>query len=388
MLALLSALIASMPAEAQSETVLYNFCSRRGTCPDGAYPLSRLTADAAGNLYGTTHSGSSRYGSYGDVFEASSNGSGSRNETVLYAFTGGTDGAYPQFSPVTFDNLGNLYGTTQDGGAFGYGVVFELHPTGSGWTETVLHSFAGTGDGSGPDTGVIIDAAGNLYGAAPRGGPGNVGIVFELSPSGEDWTEQVIYTFDISLYFAPSGLTMDTRGNIFGAANLTVFELSPNGSGGWMPTVLHTFPGKYLGVVGTPALDNAGNMYGTLLLEKENGTMGVGEVYKMTQRNGQWKMQTLQRWEDGTGPYAGVVLDASGNIFGTTIGGGSNGQGTVFELVAVKNKPYKQEVLWNFNGADGGLPASSLILDSAGNLYGTAEFGGSIGFGTVFEVTP
>jgi uncharacterized repeat protein (TIGR03803 family) len=388
-LAVLSALllITARPARAQTETVLYNFCSLRGTCPDGADPISRLTADGAGNFYGTTHAGSSRDGSYGDVFELSPNGNGGWNETVLYAFTEGTDGGYPQFSPVVFDNLGNLYGTTQDGGVYGQGVVFELHPIGTSWTETVLYSFAGTGDGSGPDTGVIIDAAGNLYGATAQGGPGNVGTVFELSHSGGNWMEQVIYTFDSSLYFPPSGLMMDGGGNIFGAANLTVLELSPNGSG-WIPTVLHTFPGPYLGIEGTPALDAAGNIYGTIMRENEDGTMGPGQVYKLKQKDGQWTIQILQTWKDGFGPYyAGVVLDAAGNIYGTTIGGGTTGQGTVFELLATK-KAYQPKVLWSFNGTGGAQPASSLLLDDAGNLYGTAEFGGSIGYGTIFEVTP
>ena len=159
--------------------VLYSFAGGGA----GEYPQSRLTADAAGNLYGTTQDGGLGYGT---VYELSPNGN-VWNETVLYSFSGGVDGAYPGSSYVMFDNLGNLYGTTAQGGEFGYGVVFELSLAEGSWTETVLYNFTGGADGSNPENGLIMDSAGNLYGDNEKG-------IFELNHSEGVWTgEQVIY---------------------------------------------------------------------------------------------------------------------------------------------------------------------------------------------------
>jgi len=390
-LAVLSALllIAARPAQAQTETVLYNFTGGS----DGANPFSRLTSDGAGNFYGTTFSGG--LWGWGTVFELSPNGSGGWNETVLYSFTGGEDGSLPYFSYVIFDSVGNLYGTAQTGGANGYGVVFELSPVGTSWTETVLYSFAVGTDGFFPENGLIMDSAGNLYGKTLSGGSSNNGTVFELSPSGGGWKEQVIYS-EPKQYrgsYAP-GLTMDAAGNIFGiTGGSQVFELSPNGSGGWNPTILHGFPGgkDRASPEGTLALDKAGNLYGTTLI---GGAYGAGTVYKLSPgKFGKYGVTTLYSFTgggDGGNPWAGVVLDAAGNIYGTTVAGGECGYGcggTVFELVPpVCKGSYNEKVLWGFNGADGNDPVASLILDSAGNLYGTTQFGG--GWGDVFEVTP
>src|SRR5208282_1068891 len=224
---------ATHPAKAQTEAVLYNFTGN----PDGANPESRLTADSAGNLYGTTYSGG--LGS-GTVFELSPNSSGGWTETVLYNFCSESncgDGANPTYAYVTFDSQGNLYGTAYAGGANGYGVVYKLTPGQSGWTETVLYSFANSPDGANPVNGLIMDAAGNLYGTTYAGGSGGNGSVFELTPSGGNWTEEVIYNIS-STY---SGLAMDAHGNIVGTTYRTVFKLKPNGSGGWNPNVIFTF---------------------------------------------------------------------------------------------------------------------------------------------------
>ena len=400
-LAVLSALllIAARPAQAQtegavgskarkpSETVLYNFYYGS----DGAYPISRLTSDGAGNFYGTTCSYEGQGPGYGTVFELSPNGSGGWNETVLYSFTGGADGSNPMYSDVIFDSVGNLYGTTEFGGANGYGVVFELSPAGTSWTETVLHSFAWT-DGANPLTGVIMDPAGNLYGTTGYGGANGYGTVFEMSPSGGGWTEQVIYTLVYSSYTA--GLTMDAAGNIFGVSLSTVFELSPNGSGGWNATVIQTFCSRLKDgcfAVGTPALDQAGNLYG---MTADGGAKNYGTAYKLTPgENGKWTEKILHSFrsgKDGSHPWAGVVLDAAGNIYGTTLYGDEDDGGIVFELVAPvgTGKPYEEKILWSFTDMDGYWPHSSLILDSSGKLYGTTVFGGSNGVGVVFEVTP
>jgi len=395
-LAILSVLlIAARPALAQTETVLHSFT---GT-PDGAYPASRLTADGAGNLYGTTYEGGTGVNPFGTVFELSPDGSGGWNETVLYSFCSDgmycTDGGYPYYSYVMFDSSGNLYGTTSYGGTAGGGVLFELSPVGGGiWKETVLYNFGGSD--ALPTNGLIRDSAGNFYGVTDAGG-GFVGSVFEVSPSGDGWTEQVIYTFD-STY---AGLTMDSAGNIFGAGFTTVFELSPNGNGGWNPTVIHTFtssPKDGTAAYGTPVLDKNGNLYGTTLLGGAKD--GGGTVYKLSPGNKGWTEKILHSFEqngkEGGEPLAGVMLDAAGNIYGTASSGGKFGGGVVYELVAPVGKGgYTEKILRSFNIYDGCEPFSSLIQDSAGNLYGTTYHGGPlalcggqpVGDGVVFEVT-
>jgi uncharacterized repeat protein (TIGR03803 family) len=408
-LALLSALllIVARPAQAQIEAVLYNFCYT-GYCSDGQHPESRLTVDGAGNLYGTTHDG----GCPGDgncgrgvVFEISPNGQDNGGETVLYTFCseGGdncTDGANPNYSYVMFDSAGNLYGTTISGGAYGYGVVFELSPVGGAWTEAVLYSFTGGADGGFPVNGLIMDKAGNLYGTVKvsNNGQGGGGV-FELNPSGGGWTEQLIYGAEQGNY---SGLTTDAAGNIFGTTVSSVFELSPNGQGGWNPKVLYTFTlnGKDgYQPENAPVSDGAGNLYGTTV---NGGAKNAGTVYELISgKKGKWTEKVLYSFKgkgDSANPWGGVVLDAAGNIFGTTtyVDNSCGCDGTVFELVAPVGKgTYKEKVLWDFNrNGEGGVnPTGSLIMDSAGNLYGTTEYGGVEAYGgpnsgVVFELTP
>jgi uncharacterized repeat protein (TIGR03803 family) len=393
-LAVLTALllITARPAHAQGEAALYNFCAQPN-CTDGNGPQSRLTSDGAGNFYGTTASGGA-FG-YGTVFEVSANGSGGWNESVLYSFCSEgapncTDGAYPAYSYVIFDSARNLYGTAAMGGANGCGVVFELSPTGTSWMETVLFSFGLSGSGCAPVNGLIMDRAGNLYGVTNSFGDGTE-TVFELSQVAGVWTQQMIYDLGIA---APNsaGLTMDAAGNIFGTSLSTVFELSPNGSGGWNPTVIHTFTGAPKDgsdVQGTPALDQYGNLYGTT---DEGGERNYGTVYRLTPgQNGKWTEKVLYSFYGPPyhyNPWAGVVLDAAGNIYGTTLDGGEGG--SVFELlVPVGKAKYKEKALWAFDGEDGNEPYGSLILDSLGNLYGTtAGVYPTVFHGNVFGVNP
>jgi uncharacterized repeat protein (TIGR03803 family) len=396
-LSLATLFVATRPAHAQTETVLYSFCSQ-SNCTDGAYPQSRLTSDGAGNFYGTTWEGGmacagAEYGC-GTVFELSPNGSGGWDETVLYSFTGGEDGANPLYSYVLFDSLGNLYGTTNRGGTNGAGVVFELSPMGKSWKEIVLYNFCsqkGCTDGSAPENGLIMDTAGNLYGVTAQGGSDSAGTVFELSPSGGDWTEQVIYPYG-SL---TAGLTMDNAGNIFGVlvseteSSLLLIELSPNGEGGLNPNVIYDLGSRRHFQASTPVLDNEGNIYGTSSWASHTG--GPGNVYKLSlvtkgKKKGEWAKKTLYSFKSGY-PWPGIVFDAAGNIYGATFGGNSN-DGTVFELVANGKSSYQENTLWYFNGMDGDEPYASPILDSATNLYGTTSVGGAYGYGTVFEVTP
>ena len=197
-----------------------------------------------------------------------------------------------------------------------------------------------------------------------------------------------------------AGLTMDASGNIYGVTASTVFEVSKDSYGFWNGTVIHTFTGATKDgyyAAGTPALDQAGNLYGTTY---QGGARNYGTVYKLSlitkgKNKGKWKQAILHSFSAGNtgtgpnGPWGGVVLDAAGNIYGTTSNGGKYGGGTVFEIVApVGTGGYKARTLWNFKGSDGDNPRASLVLDSAGNLYGTTYYGGSSGYGVVFEVTP
>ena len=391
--AVLSALtlIAARPAQAQTETVLYNF--NGGS--DGYEPQSGLVSDGAGNFYGTTLLGGlgcpgNQYGC-GVVFEISPNGSGGWNESMLHSFSGPPDGANPFLAPMICDKAGNLYGTTEFGGTYNYGAVFELSPAGTSWTLTVLYSFSSYYDGVHPAAGLIMDAAGNLYGITSE--YESPGSVFELSPASDGWTYQVIYAVDTW-----GGLTADASGNIFGyTSSGTVFELSPNGNSGWNSAVIHTFagaPNDGASPQGSPVLDQAGNLYGATYY---GGVKNSGTVYKLIRPTRKWQkgiwqeviLHSFGSSKDGSNPYAGIVFDASGNIYGTTNGGGKLNDGTVFELAAQSGKGwYKEKVLWSFDGADGTWPRSTPVLDGAGNLYGTAVLGGSYNAGVVFQVTP
>jgi uncharacterized repeat protein (TIGR03803 family) len=394
MLAVFSALLlfAARPAEAQTETVLLSFTGDRG----GGSPNAGLTSDGAGNFYGTTPYGGliDGYDGSGIVFELSPNNATSGwHETILYSFTGGADGRSP-VGPVIFDSMRNLYGTTCCGGVNEQGVVYKLSRAGTSWTETVLYDFAGGTDGENPQTSLVMDSAGNLYGTT-LGCCGNpYGTVFELSPSGGGWKEQVIYSVQTSSY---ASLSIDGAGNIFGVGNDSVFELSPNGSGGWNPTVLHAFqggPNDGQTPQGTLVRDKAGSFYGTT---EYGGAEGVGTVYKLTHGKKGWREKILHSFrggaKDGSNPFAGVVLDAAGNIYGTTVLGGKYegryGSGTVFELVApVGSGVYKEKVLLNFNGKDGDSPDGNLFSDGSGRFCGTTDLGGAAGWGVVFKLTP
>lgn len=395
-LAVLSALLLIAAPRAQAQTncpfpegvpgcVLYNFAG----LTDGANPGSSLTWHN-GKLYGTTTSGGLGYGT---VFQLTPDGNHDSVETTLYSFCpiapSCADGANPTYSNVIFDSAGNIYGTAYAGGENGYGVVFELSLVSGTWTETVLHSFANSPDAANPVNGLIMDKAGNLYGAAYAGGTGNGnGAVFELSPSDGSWTEQVIYDIN-SVY---SGLTMNAAGNIFGTTYNTIFELVSNGSGSWNPQVIYTFIAADAATEGadpngTLAIDSAGNLYGTTL---RGGKNGYGTIYKLTlQKSGAWTEKLLTSF--GTAaeyPFAGPVFDSAGNLYGTTTEGGQHNDGTVWKLTKGATGTYSFKTVQYFGGENGNTPDGNLVLDSSGDVYGTTYQGGASGLGTVFEVNP
>jgi uncharacterized repeat protein (TIGR03803 family) len=322
----------------------------------------------------------------------------------VYSFTGGTDGGDPA-TPLTFDNAGNAYGTTAAGGDFDLGTVFMLTPTGQ---ETVLYSFTGGSDGQDPHGGVTLDSAGNLYGTTVAGGSGGLcagdgcGVVFELTPSGGSWTETTLYSFKgLNDGFGPGGgLVFDTAGNLYGTtpdggahSAGVVFELSP-AKYGWRHKVIHTFTGGKDGAVGSLGsllFDAAGNLYGVTEL---GGANGAGAVYELspTQR-GPWKTTVLYDFKgmpDAANPYGGLIFDKAGNLYGTTYFGGTNGMGTVFQLIPGPNRTWQENVLHSFQGGtDGSFPTSTLVFNAAGSLYGTTSTGGrpSCDCGTVFKLT-
>jgi len=373
-LALLAAILgllaaAAQAASAQSEIVLYSFTGGA----DGAYPCAALVRDTKGNLYSTTWVGGAD--DQGTVFEVTPSGT----ERVLHSFAAGADGAEPCAALVR-DTEGNLYGTTYLGGFFG-GTVFKVTPTG---TETVLYSFAGEPDGANPYAALVDDTEGNLYGTTIFGGVSDYGTVFELTPTGE---EKVLYSFGgahgENSYAA---LLQDGQGNLYGTTYFggahghgTVFEVTRTGT----EKVLHSFAagadgaGPFAGLV----RDTAGNLYGTTIF---GGTSGHGTVFKITPTGEEKVLHSFGAEPDGANPYALLVLDEQGNLYGTTYAGGAHGQGTVFEVT----KTGTEKVLYSFGGTHGANPYAALVRDTQGNLYGTTYAGGAHGQGTVFKLTP
>jgi uncharacterized repeat protein (TIGR03803 family) len=347
-------------------------------------------------------------------------------EVVLYSFgSNPNDGDIPN-GGLVFDSSGNLYGTTQRGGAYGGGTVFELTPTLSGgWTETVIYNFcsqAKCADGGVPEAGLIFDAAGNLYGTAAIGGMysggtcagAGCGTVFQLSPPsvpGGTWTQTVLWNFRGNLGgdgAQPRGrLTWDTAGNLYGTTvngpysfSLgTVFELSRNVDGGWTESILYAFckngppcPDGSEPNAGV-SFDDSANLYGTT----ESGGFDDqwGTVYRLSpQEDGTWEESTLHQFtpEGGGNPMSEVNFDQEGNLYGTFYDGRSGDPaqcGGLWKLSPRNDGSYSASaLLLNPSGANGCGPAASLFMDSkADTVFATTEEGSPLGKGTVFNVT-
>jgi uncharacterized repeat protein (TIGR03803 family) len=353
------------------ENILYNF----GGGADGAGPTCGVIRDAAGNLYGTTAGGGSGYGT---VYKLDTTG----HETVLHSFTAGQDGVTPQ-AGVTRDSAGNLYGTTIGGGLGFTGVVYKVTPTGG---ESVLYSFTGGSDGGFPYAGVVRDSAGNLYGAATIGGPSSGGVVYKLDPAGH---QTVLYGFGMGAGGSSpdSAPVLDSAGNLYGTTELgglanngVVYEIDNSGH----QTVLYSFPGDSGGADPTSGVirDSAGNLYGTA---GSGGPANAGVVYKLDSKGHQTVLHAFTGGVDGLEPYAGVILDSAGNLHGTTVYGGPANAGVVYKV----DSTGQETLLYSFTGgADGANPYAGVIRDSAGNLYGTTYGGGVSNAGVVFKVDP
>ncbi len=340
-----------------TETVLHTFAGGTdgatpyaGLVSDGAGNLYGATANG-----GKSHALQCSAGC-GTIFELSPANGGGWTETILHAFSGGRDGA-GAWSGLIRDTAGNLYGSTFGGGdltgvncaPYGCGVIFELSPTSTGWKETVLHAFTGGSAGAGPFGALVFDTVGNLYGTTTEGGfvDCSCGVVFKLTPVTGGWKETVLHTFT-----GPNGndpqtsLIFDPAGNLYGTTALggppedcddgcgTVFELTPTVSGPWTPTKVHIFTQQDQAAGDTPIggliRDSAGNFYGEA---NSGGTFG-GVIFKSSLVSGVWHYSVLFSFgaTGGEGPIGGLISDASGNFYGTASVGGANDAGTIFKI--------------------------------------------------------
>jgi uncharacterized repeat protein (TIGR03803 family) len=316
---------------------------------DGADPYGGVVISPNGALYGTAFSGN-----YGNVFELTPPATFCRsilcywNETILYNFMGTPDGNGPLYEDLAFDRAGDIYGTTYYGGTNNVGTVFELTPSGGGYTESILHSFGSGTDGAYPESGVVLDAAGNVYGTTAAGGTGTecngggCGTVYQLMPSNGGWAENVLVNFDGADGENPNGLIMDAFGSLYGTT-----------SGG--------------------------------------GQNGGGVVFKLARSGGGWSYAPLYSFSSGSCyPLSGVTMDAAGDLFGVCQIGGAHNDGWVYELTSCSQRCIAND-LHDFSGSDGANPWGGPVLDANGNLYGTTYYGGTgtcydEGCGVVWEI--
>ena len=394
---------ASIAFAAPVEKIIHTFTS----APDGSAPSARMIRDGKGNVYGTTMLGGAN--NQGCVFELSPNSDGTWTEAILYSFSG-PDGSAPVASLV-FDKAGNLYGTTAAGGVYDNGgVAFELSPSANGWTETVLHSFGNGFDGWDPQAEMVFDSAGNLYGTTQLGGAifghgdNNGGTVFRLSPGTGGWTETILYSFT-GEYLGPDpnlpagSIVFDKSGNIYGVAQSggangkgAVYQLTPAGDGSYTESVIYSFAGKDgQDPNSTLTFDGNGNLYGTTA---QGGHLvacfsGCGVVFKLSNNaNGAWSESVVHEFisSDGSAPIGRVAFDASGNLYAAAESGGAYSHGSVFKLLPLSDGSWGEVVLHNFTGGSDGAAPMGVTLTSSG-IFGTASAGGS-GSGVAFVIVP
>jgi uncharacterized repeat protein (TIGR03803 family) len=399
---------------AAHETILHSFSG-----PDGAWPnTGRLVADRAGNLYGATimgGSGSCRFRGKargcGVVFELVRAKRGQWSERVLYSFKNLADGAVPR-STLTLDRSGNIFGVTITGGNTGCapriwnqrgcGTVFELTPGHTTWRKQTIHVFSGGAGGGHPTSSLVLDSAGNVYGtticggAASCGGGAGAGVFFMLQQNGSGgWRENVLHIFGQKAGDSgyPGGdLTPKGKDTIYGVTAGSVYAMTRTRKSQWQETPLFLFnPNESGGFspAGAPVFDAAGNLYGVTYGGGNHlCSQGCGVVYELTpSASGTWSETVLYEFSggsDGAYPEGGLTMDSGGRLDGTTINGGdlkcNNGAGcgVVFQVHPMGTRS-PETVLHAFDGGstDGWLPLTAVTLDSAGNLYGTTQFGGT-----------
>jgi uncharacterized repeat protein (TIGR03803 family) len=341
----------------ENSTYAFNLLSSNDYDGAGAHPYARVIFGADGLLYGTTL-GRFYYGP-GTVFNlkppprACTTALCPWTGTTLYSFPGcdyAPDGCYPGYGDLIFDKAHNIYGTTISGGNGSYGVVYELMFSNGSYTINVLHGFSGL-DGANPEGGVILDNSGNIYGTTWQGGTYGYGTVYELMPAMLGYTEMLLHSFS-------------------------------DGSDGAHP---------WAGVTSDVHDPSSGNLFGAA---SDGGANGGGTVFELIPMNGSYAFKVLYSFSgtagNGCGPRASLTMDpATGNLYGTTFCDGANGYGNIFELTNVGGGNYAYTDLYDFTGGnDGGNPMSNVIMDSSGNLYGTASGGGAYAWGVVWEITP
>ena len=388
----------ALTAWASTEKVLWNF--EGGS--DGSGPWSNyFISDAKGNLYAATAAGGT-YGA-GVVFMLTPAG----KETVLYEFKGQSngDGAGPH-GHLTFDAKGNIYGTTQNGGTNDTGTVYELSPkSGGGWTEKVIYTFSAAGaDGADPSGGMTIAADGTMYSTTPDGGAFGAGTVFSLKKTSKGWKQTVILNLNGSSEggYPYEGLMMDAAGNLYGAAPTggasgqgVIYRLSHTKQG-WVDTVLHNFTGQNGDGSGLYWIDlisdKSGNIYGATSF---GGTNGTGMVWELVYSESKKTYSESILYEfgasgsgDGNNPYGGLGMDSKGNLYGTALNGGSSNLGAFYKLTK-QGKTWKETIVHSFTGAnDGAQPTGNPYINAKGRLYGMTETGGTSNLGIVYRITP
>jgi uncharacterized repeat protein (TIGR03803 family) len=411
-----------------TETVINNFDPE----PGGYNPSGGAILGLGGRLYGTTTLGGLAGDLNGTVFEATPNPNGAWKVTTPFAFP--TTDSNDSQSTLIEDAEGNLYGTTVGGGLDNIGTVFKLSSASGKWRAQILFEFVGTtygaAAGSFPESGLVMDSPGNLFGTAFGGGASNLGAVFKLTLTASgSWDETVLHSFGSGSDGAnpAAALIFDSAGNLYGTTEYgglysdgMVFKLSPGANGTWTESVLYSFAGYPAdGADPTASLvfDSKGNLYGTTLIggsspncKNNKKSIGCGTVFELSPGvQGRWSETPLYSFTnvngDGAYPYANLVLDGAGNLYGTTENGGVSGKceglgtsncGTVFEMMPDAGG-WSEKIVYEFKGynSDGAYPMAGLVMDSRGNLYGTTELGGNasnaqydLGFGTVFELSP
>jgi uncharacterized repeat protein (TIGR03803 family) len=422
LLVLFCATAIGVSAQQLEETLIFNFAGLASRSGDG--PFSNLVFDQQGNLYGTTYRGGTgncidhnkNIVGCGTVFELTQV-SGVWTVTRQYNFRGGQDGQKP-YGPVTLDTAGNVYGTTETGGGsgacydegilVGCGTIFRLSPNASGgWKKTLIHALSGgASDGAFPLGGLTFDHAGNLFGTTAAAGSFQEGTVFAIRRANGAWSFSTIYNFGSNANdgdYPTVAVIVDKQGNLYGNTTYggdpacdcgIVFKLTHTASG-WNEAILYRFELVTDGAHPYAPLvldENTGKLLGTTS-DGGNGkcfpNAGCGTIFALSRSSGgDWKETKLHQFTGGSSDGSsanGLVLDSSGNIYGTTFGGGASDSGTVFKLSRADRT---WTILHSFSGGatDGALPSAAVTLDSLGNLYGTTAQGGTYGLGTVFEV--
>jgi hypothetical protein len=403
-------------AQAQTYTVLHNFTGGA----DGGVTQVGLTMDAAGNFYGTTYYGGNNElcagRNCGTVFKLARSGSG-WILAPIYSFAGGTDGANP-YSRATIAPDGTLYGAASTGGGtgcngVGCGAIFHLTPPLTAphsavvtWNETILYRFTGASDEAHPWGDLTLDQAGSIYGTAARGGSttcsaGGCGVTYKLTRSGNTWTETTLYSPQLGDPVYPAGgVVMDGSGNLYGVFEESgqydggaVYELSPSESG-WTEQTIYRFTSGTDGgnPLGGLIFDSSGNLWGTTT----SGGNGSGTAFELSTVNGGWSFDAFYAFASGSlnVPSDKLLMDSAGNLYGTTSSFLDN-SGTAYKLSS-SNGSWTESDLHQFDLSNGSVPMSVVVSDANGHLYGTASAGGSSGSGcllgngcgVIWEITP